>query len=108
MMLDVMVTSFDWRVATPTPEKLVAKLLFNSVISTRGAKFMTMEISNVYLMTPLKRPEYIRISIKYIPEEIITSYKLRDKAEENGSVYIVTNSNMYVLPQSGLLANELL
>ena len=44
------------KVATPTAEMLVAKLLFNSVISTHGAHFMTMDITNFYLMTPLKRP----------------------------------------------------
>ena len=32
--------------ATPTAEMLVAKLLFNSVISTHGARFMTMDIAN--------------------------------------------------------------
>jgi hypothetical protein len=41
------------KVATPTAEMLVAKMLFNSVISTRGARFMTMDISKIYLMTPL-------------------------------------------------------
>eukprot|EP00804_Cyclotella_cryptica_P030788 CCRYP_015047-RA/>CCRYP_015047-RA protein AED:0.39 eAED:0.47 QI:0/0/0/1/0/0/2/0/253 len=40
--------------ATPTADKLVAKSLFNSVISTIGARFMTMDISNFYLNTPLK------------------------------------------------------
>ena len=51
--------NYPGEVATPTAEMLVAKLLFNSVISTKGAKFMTMDISNFYLMTPLSRPEYI-------------------------------------------------
>ena len=87
---------------------LVAKLLFNSVISTRNAKFMTMDISNFYLMTPLKRPEYISISIKDTPNDIINEYKLRDIADKNGSVYIEANRGMYGLPQTGLLANELL
>jgi hypothetical protein len=41
------------KVATPKAEMLVAKMLFNSVISTGGARFMTMDISNFYLMTPL-------------------------------------------------------
>ena len=40
---------------TPTANLLTIKLLFNSVISTPGAKFMTMDISNFYLKTPLKR-----------------------------------------------------
>ena len=55
-------------VATPTADMLVAKTLFNSVVSTRNAKFMTMDISYFYLMTPLKQSEYICISIKDIPE----------------------------------------
>ena len=69
---------------------------------------MTMDISNFYLMTPLKQPEYIRISIKDIPDEIINKYKIRDKADKNGSVYIKANRGMDGLSQAGLLANELL
>ena len=44
------------------------KLLFNSIISTHVAQFMTMDISNLYLMTPLKRPEYVKIKLSDIPE----------------------------------------
>jgi hypothetical protein len=44
---------YPGEVATPTVEMLVAKLLFNSVVSTPDAKFITMDISNFYLMTPL-------------------------------------------------------
>ena len=44
--------NYPGKVATPTADMLVAKMLFNSVISTRGARFMTMDISNFYLMTP--------------------------------------------------------
>ena len=87
---------------------LVAKLLFNRLVSTINAKFMTMDILNFYLMTPLKLPEYICISIKDIPDEIINKYKLRDIADKNGSVYIEANRVMYGLPQAGLLANEIL
>ena len=87
---------------------LVTKALFNSVVSTPGAKFMTMDISNFYLMTPLQRPEYIRIKLADIPQEIIDEYKLKKIADSKGSIYIVANKGMYGLPQSGLLANELL
>ena len=100
--------NYPGEVATPTADMLVAKLLFNSVVSTKNARFMTMDISNFYLMTPLTRPEYIRINLKDIPEEIITEYNLRKTATADGSVYIQANKGMYGLPQSGLLANELL
>ena len=100
--------NYPGEVATPTAEMLVAKLLFNSVVSTKNARFMTMDISNFYLMTPLKRPEYIRLSIDDIPDEIIQEYKLRAKADSKGMVYISAHRGMYGLPQAGLLANELL
>ena len=87
---------------------LVAKLLFNSAVSTKYARFMTMDISNFYLMTPLTCPGYIRISINDIPDEIITEYDLKKKTTLEGAVYIVANRGMYGLPQIGLLANELL
>eukprot|EP00804_Cyclotella_cryptica_P009172 CCRYP_003222-RA/>CCRYP_003222-RA protein AED:0.45 eAED:0.45 QI:0/-1/0/1/-1/1/1/0/129 len=66
--------NYPGEVATPTADMLAAKILFNSVISTANARFMTMDISNFYLNTPLKRPEYIRMKLSNIPEEIITEY----------------------------------
>ena len=100
--------NYPGEVATPTADMLVAKMLFNSVISTKNARFMTMDISNFYLMTPLHRPEYIRMKLSDIPAEVINEYKLKDKAAMDGSIYIKAKRGMYGLPQSGLLANELL
>jgi hypothetical protein len=100
--------NYPGAVATPTADMLLARLLFNSVISTKGARFMTIDIKNFYLMTPLKRPEFICISINDIPGEIIIEYKIRDLADSKGMVYIQANQGMYRLPQSGLLAIELL
>ena len=59
-------------------------------------------------MTPLKRPEYVRIKMSDIPDEIIREYNLKDKVTKNGNIYIMAIRGMYGLPQSGLLANELL
>ena len=63
--------NYPSQVATPMAEMLVAKLLFNSVISTHGERFMTKDIANFYMMTPLKRPEYVKIKLRDIPAEII-------------------------------------
>ena len=58
--------NYPGEVATPTADMLVAKMLFNSAISTKGAYFMTKDISNFYLMTPLHdHPEFIRM--KQVP-----------------------------------------
>jgi hypothetical protein len=45
---------------------LVAEMLFNSVISTKDARFMTMDISNFYLMTPLHRAKFSQIKLSDI------------------------------------------
>eukprot|EP00804_Cyclotella_cryptica_P030137 CCRYP_009543-RA/>CCRYP_009543-RA protein AED:0.35 eAED:0.35 QI:0/0/0/1/0/0/2/0/428 len=100
--------NYPGEVATPTANMLVTKILLNSTISTRGAKFMTMDISNFYLNTPLAQPEFIRLNISDIPQEIIEEYNLRDIADEDGSTYLQANKGMYGLPHGGLIANELL
>ena len=69
---------------------------------------MTMYISNFYLMTPLNRPEYIRINIRDVPDKIVREYNLKEKTAIDGSVYIAANRGMYGLPHAGLLANEVL
>ena len=100
--------NYPGEVATLTAEMLLAKILFNSVISTPGARFMTMDISNFYLMTPLLRPEYIRVRLSDMPEEIIQEYKLKEKANAKGFIFLSVHKGMYGLPQAGLLANKLL
>jgi hypothetical protein len=100
--------NYPGEVATPTSDMLVAKILFNSIILMRGARFMMIDISNFYLMTPLKRPEYIRMKIDNLPDEIVNKYKLRAMVNKLGMVYIEVTKGMFGLPQAGLLTNKLL
>ena len=74
---------------------LVAKILFNIVISTKGARFMTIDKSNFYLMTALKLLEYIRINIRDIPDETIAEYKLKEKQTPRGR-YILLPTAAYM------------
>ena len=59
-------------------------------------------------MTPLKRSEYVKLNLADIPSEVIDEYKLKDKSTKDGHVYIEITRGMYGLPQSGVLAQELL
>ncbi len=59
-------------------------------------------------MTPLKRPEYAKIKLSDIPEEVINEYKLHQYATPVGWVYIKVIRGMYGLPQAGLLGHDLL
>ena len=100
--------NYPGNVATPTAKMLVAKLLFNSTISTNGAQFMTIDISNFYLNSPLPCLEFIKIKLRDIPEEIINKYNLREKPTSAGHVYIVASKSMYGLLQAGIITNKLL
>ena len=55
-------------VGTKTASLDLIKLILNSVLSRKGAKFVTFDIKNFYLQTPLDRPEYVRIKLSDIPQ----------------------------------------
>ena len=64
-------------VGTPTVCLLTVKLLVNSVISTAGAEFMTLDILKIYLNTPLARYEYLRIKLSNFPNNVIEEYNMK-------------------------------
>eukprot|EP00804_Cyclotella_cryptica_P021022 CCRYP_019788-RA/>CCRYP_019788-RA protein AED:0.27 eAED:0.27 QI:0/0/0/1/1/1/2/0/512 len=72
---------------TPTANMITVKILLNSVISTLNAKFMTIDIKDFYLNTPMAHPEYMRLKLADIPAAIIDLYKLRDIAQD-GYVFV--------------------
>jgi len=71
---------------TATADLLTVKLLLNSVISTRNAKFMTLDIKNFYLNTPMERYEYLRLKLDQLPADVIEQYQLKDKVTSDGYV----------------------
>jgi hypothetical protein len=83
---------------TPTADLLAIKLLFNSVISTNNAKFMTIDIKDFYLMTPMKCYEYFCMKINLFPQDIIDKYNLHDKVDADGNVFCELRCGMYGLP----------
>ncbi len=95
-------------VGTPTAILLLIKIFLNSIILTQGAKFANADLANFYLMTPLKRPEYTKMRLSDIPEEVIKEYNLHQFATPDGWVYIKVIRGMYGLPQAGSLGHDLL
>ena len=81
------------------------KCLLNSMISTKNAKAMGVDIKNYYLNTPMGRAEYIFINWADIPDEIVRQYNLAQFVH-NGKVYFKVTKGMYGLPQAGKLTND--
>ncbi len=96
---------YPFEVSTPTADLTTAKLLFNSVISTPGAKFMCIDIKDFYLNTTMERNEYMKLPFNLLPDEIIKQYKLLPLVH-NGSITVEILKGMYGLPQAGKLANQ--
>jgi hypothetical protein len=91
-------------VATETADLTTAKLLFNSVISTPGARFAAFDIKNFYLNNPMPRYEYMWIPLRDIPADIKAQYNLAPLARHD-KVLVEIRKGMYGLPQAGIIAN---
>jgi hypothetical protein len=91
--------------STPTVDMPTVKCHINSTISTIDARYATIDISNFYLNTFMERPEYMRIPLKMIPQQIIDEYNLQELAH-NGYVYFQVDKGLYGLVQAGKLAYD--
>ena len=70
---------------TPTVDLLTVKLLLNSVISTPNAKFMTIDIKDFYLNTPMDRFKYMKLKLNDLPEDLVKLYNLVSKVDKTVS-----------------------
>ena len=88
--------------ATESAEIQTANLLFKSIISTKGGRFMCIDLKDFYLGTPMNRYDYLWIKMANIPQDIIDQYGLTAKAV-NGKVLVEIhsgNSERYVQPEA--------
>ena len=87
---------YDDDAGAPAASLLETKLLINSIISDAsiGAKFMTLDIKDFYLATPMPSPEYMQIPLTSIPTDIISKYNLHHLATPSRKVYIKIKKGM--------------
>ena len=91
---------------SPAANMLETKILINSTISDapRGARFMSADLKDFFLATPMEGDEYMKVHIKYFPEDIRQRYKLHEKVTASGHIYIRIKKGMYGLKQAAILA----
>ncbi|KAL7480858.1 hypothetical protein ACHAW6_006525 [Cyclotella cf. meneghiniana] len=81
---------------------LTTKILLNSIISTKSACFMTIDIKDFYLNTPMERPKYMRLKLADIPDDFIALYKLNQLTATDGYVYVLIQKGLLTEhPRSG-------
>jgi hypothetical protein len=97
--------NYPGAVSTKTATLATTKILINSVLSTEGAKYMTGDLKDFYLNTPIKRYEYVQIPIDIIPLISIIEHDLLPLVH-NGYIYAKCRKGMYGLPQAGRIATK--
>ena len=97
-----------WDYRTPTVDRITVKLLLKSIVSTPEAKFMSIDIKNFYLNTPMPRYEYMRIKLSDLPDDVIHHYNLENTMTKDGYIYTEIRRGMYGLPAAIILAQQLL
>ena len=65
--------NYDGNATILTARLTTVKIHINSTISTHGSRYMTLDISDFYYVTPMepKDYEYDKIPMRILPEEII-------------------------------------
>ena len=92
--------------SAPTESAATAKCVFNSVVSTPGARCLWADIKYFYLNNILPDPEFMRIPLKITPQEIIDAYNLTTLIDNQGWIHMLIKKGMYGLKQSGIIANQ--
>jgi len=76
--------NYPGELMTRTADLTTSKLMWNSVLSTEGAKYMCLDIKNFYSTAPLDRFEYMTMRLSLFPSWTKEQYNL-DKLAKNGN-----------------------
>ena len=90
-----------------TADLTTSKLLWNNVLSTKGARYMCLDLKKFYLTAALDHYEYMTILLALFPEWTKKQYNLNTHARD-GFVFLEIRGAVWGLPQAGILANKLL
>ena len=97
---------YDEDTGAPAASLIETKLLINSVISDsdQGAQFLSCDLKDFFLATPMEKAEYMKVQYKYFPSDIRHKYNLQSKVTSDGYIFIKIKKGMYGLKQAAVLA----
>jgi hypothetical protein len=97
---------YDDDAGSPAASLLESKLIINSTISDadNGARFLTADLKDHFLASPMKNNEFMLIKYKYFPAAIRKQYNLDRFVSSDGYIYIRIKKGMCGLKQAAILA----
>jgi hypothetical protein len=97
--------NYESNASVQTADLDMAKIHWNSVVSTPLARYMYLDIKNFYLTAALEYFEYSRMPLSLFPAWIIKQYDM-EKHSLNGYIHLEMRRVVWGLPQAGILANK--
>ena len=97
---------FTGNISAPTASVTTEKCVFNSVVSTPGARCLLADIKHFYLSNVLPYPEFMRILLKIIPQEIIHSYNHTVLVDKQVWIHMRIKKVIHGLKQYGIITNQ--
>ena len=81
---------FHGDAGSPATELTKTKILLNSVISDadKGARFLSADLKDFFLATPMESPEYMKVHYKHFPQDIRDQYNLKDKVSSASYIFV--------------------
>ena len=91
---------------SPAASIVETKLILNSTISDAkdGARFLSADLKDHFLASPMEENEYMRIHARYFLDDIRLQYDIENLIDADGYVYVKIKKGMYGLKQAALLA----
>ena len=93
---------------TPTVSLTTVRLLLSITVSKIDAHFITIDIKDYYLNTPMARCEYMHLKISDLPKSVVQQYNMEAKATRDWYVHVGIRRGVYGIPQAVLTAQHLL
>ena len=106
LTVDGNLLEYEGKTSTESASLETIKIHLNSTISTKDAKYAAADIGNFYTNSKLDTPEYMKIHISLILQEIIDKYNAMNFVHKEGYVHVEITGAMFGLAQSGRIANQ--
>jgi hypothetical protein len=79
--------NYPGELSTRTADITTSKLMWNSILSTEGAKYMCLDLKKNYLSAPLDQYKYMKILLALFSDQIKKQYNL-DSLALGGYVFL--------------------
>ena len=69
----------------------------------KGAIFLSCDLKDFFLTSPMDRPEYVKVPIRYFLDNSIARHNLNKLIHSSGNAYVIIKKGMHGLKHATIL-----